>query len=147
MTSPTKVISRVQTQMLLEWMRRRQPRAYAGLARKFAPPQAVAGLWDSISSAGGKLVDGITNVLNSEGAQKLIGAATPFLQTKLEREQLKLNVQRVQAGMPPVDYPTGATPGYAYQFDPAASPVANIDWKWVGIGGAALLALLMLRRR
>lgn len=147
MTSPTKAVSRAHTQMLLQWMQRRQPRAYAHIVTKFAPPQQVAGLWDSLAAGAGKVVDGLTNVLNSDGAQKILGAATPFLQNKLERDQLKTNIQRVQAGFPPVDYPTGATPGYAYQFDPAASPVANINWTYVGLGVAGLAALFMLRPR
>jgi hypothetical protein len=153
MTSATKKAFTPQdTQRLLTWMKERQPKVYAGLVRRFTPAGQgpMAGIWDSITTAASSITSSVTNFLNSEGAAKLFTAATPFMQTELEKKQLALNLQRIQSGLPPQMYPTlpGATSMQPYGSMPTSwqEPQQPIPWGWIG-GGAAAIALLLLTRR
>lgn len=157
MTSATKKIGRAQTVKLLEWMQQVQPRVYAGLVRRFTPAtpaNQMNGIWDAITGMAGKVVDGVTNFVNSQGASNLITAAAPFLQTKLEKEQLQLQLQRMQAGLPPQTYgqpygtgsqlPSGQyIPGSMYPLETQQQEIPP----WVWIAGAGALGFLLLRRR
>lgn len=163
MTSATKHrITPRQTEQLLKVLQAQSPRVYAGLVRRFTPKgQQLSGLWDSITGIANTVVTGVTNFVNSQGASSLLTAATPFLQNRLERRQLELNLQRMQSGLPPQTYtPPPGTPGYmppatsypgvTYYPDPtqqpwpAAEPKA-IPWGWIA-GGAIGIGLVMSMR-
>lgn len=153
MTSATKkAFTPADTQRLLQWIKTAQPRVYTGLVRRFTPADRaqVAGIWDSITGAVSSIGNTVTNFLNSQGAEKLFQAAQPFLQTTLEKEQLKLNLQRMQSGLPPQYYPpasTSATSTLPYGTDPMLyqqQPPTQIPWGW--IGGGLLAAVLLFRR-
>lgn len=110
MPTATK-ITPAQTKRLLEWMQREQPKAFTGLVRRFTPKEQLSGIWDSISNIASGVVNSVTNFVNSQGAQSLLTAATPFLQTKLEKQQLELNIKRMQSGMAPQAYVPAYAPG------------------------------------
>lgn len=152
------VITRRQTEQLLRQLQAQQPHVYAGLVRRFTPKgQPLAGLWDSITGIASNVVSSVTNFVNSQGAQSLLTAATPFLQNKLEKKQLELNLQRMQSGLPPQTYapppaapPATSYPGatsYPYPGAPApsAEPAKAIPWGWIA-GGAIGIGLVMSMR-
>jgi hypothetical protein len=169
MTSPTKITA-AQTRQLLQWMEAAQPKVLTGLVRRFTPkgtplPKAqLSGFLDSLGTTASSVVNGITNFFNSNGAQAMMGAATPFLQTALEKQQLELNIKRMQSGLMPQAYAPGyapsAYPGYVppvstpgtyqpysgqlppgYPLPPQEKP---LPWGW--IGAAAGLGLLLMSR-
>jgi hypothetical protein len=147
-----KVITQGETQRLLAWIKVQQPRVYAGLLRRFTPPQQaqVAGIWDSITGAVSSISGGVTNFLNSQGADKLLSAAQPFLQNQIEKDQLKLNLRRLQAGLPIQTYPTTAAPAASTTSPapapaPSTQPTQQIPWGWIG-GGALAIGLLLSMR-
>jgi hypothetical protein len=153
MTSPTKqrIYTQADTQRLLAWIKASQPRVYTGLVRRFTPADRaqVAGIWDSITGAVSSIGNSVTNFLNSEGAGKLLTAAQPFLQTTLEKEQLKLNLQRMQSGLPIQYYPPaspGATSVLPYGTDPMLYQQPPKEIPWGLIGGGLLATVLLLRR-
>jgi hypothetical protein len=152
MTSATKSpgarVTREQTAQLLLWLRATQPKVYEGLVRRFTPA-GVSGIYDSISGAISKVADGVTNFFNSQGGQALVSAATPFLQTSLEKKQLQLNIQRMQNGLPIQQYP-GSQPdpfgnNSAY-FPQTSQQGVAVPWLWLGVGGLALGFLLSRKR-
>jgi hypothetical protein len=147
-----RVYTPKETQQLLSWIKGTNPRAYAGLVRRFTPNDRaqVAGIWDTIANAASSITSGVTTFLNSEGTQKLFNAAQPFLQSELEKKQLKLNLQRMQAGLPLQQYPTGAGSSVLpFGTDPLLweqqQQQRDIPWPWI-IGGAGLVLLLVMRR-
>lgn len=146
-----RVYSPKETQQLLAWIKSTNPKAYAGLVRRFSPNDRaqVAGIWDTVTSAASSITSGVTNFLNSEGAAKLFNAAQPFLQSELEKKQLQLNLQRMQAGLPIQQYPTAPAGSSVlpYGTDPLMfeQRKAEIPWPWI-IGGAGLVLLVALRR-
>lgn len=151
MTSATKGrVTRAQTEQLLAWMKANQPRVYEGLVRRFTAPSSVAGIFDSITGVIGKVADGMTNFFNSNGGQAVLTAATPFLQTSLEKKQLQLNLTRMQNGLPLQQYPASGQIdpfGNNQAFYPTSSPGAvTVPWLWLGIGGLGLGFLLSMRR-
>jgi hypothetical protein len=152
MTSPTKArVTRAQTEQLLAWMKATQPRVYAGLLRRFTPASSVSGLFDSITGIASKFVDSVTNFFNSNGGQAVLTAATPFLQTSLEKKQLQMNLTRMQNGLPMQQYPVGGQAPDPYGNNQAFFPTSSqsgvsVPWLWLGIGGLGL-GLLLSRRR
>ena len=150
MTSPTKLVGRAQTERLLKWMKQEQPRAYAGLVRRFTPKGELSGLLDSITGIAGRVVDSVTNFVNSQGAQSLLTAASPFLQTQLEKKQLELNIKRMQAGMLPQQYTPSYAPGVypgSMLPDSMLPQPKPIPWGWITGGALGIGALLMATRR
>lgn len=147
-----RVYTPKETQALLTWMKGSNPRAYAGLLKRFTPPDRaqVAGIWDAISGAASSVTNAVTGFLNSEGAAKLFNAAQPFLQSSLEKKQLQLNLSRMQAGLPIQYYPPGSTGGSAvlpYGTDPMLLPQQKeIPWGLITGAGIGLVLLLAFRR-
>jgi hypothetical protein len=142
---------RVQATQLLEWMRTRMPHVYRGVAGRFSTQQQLSGFWDSIGTVASSVVTGVTNFINTQGAEKLLQVAQPFIQNKLEKEQIALNLQRIQTGQPVKDYsePAAPLPGYGpapATPAPAAPAQREIPWGWIGGGAAGVALLLMLSR-
>lgn len=140
-----------QAAELLAWMRANQPRVYEGLARRFASrPSELSGLFDSLSTAFSSAVNAVGNFLGSQGGDKLLQAAQPFITTKLEKEQLQNQIKRLQAGLPLTAMPASAgvvnTQTYSgLPLAPFSIEAKPFPWLWVagGVGGGLLLMAMM----
>lgn len=146
-----KTTQREQAMQLLEWMRTRMPHVYRGVVGRFSTHQQLSGFWDSIGTVASSVVTGVTNFMNTQGAEKLLQVAQPFIQNKLEKEQIALNLRRIQTGQPVKDYavPVAPAPGYSTVPStpaPAVPEPTEIPWGWIG-GGAGAVALLLLATR
>lgn len=146
-----------QVKALLDWLQVNQPKVFRGLVERFTPPDAqMAGITDFLSNT----VNTVSNFVSSQGFDKILQAAQPFIDNRLQQEVLKYQVQRLQSGLP-LGSPTqiaaatqtsGVAPGSS-----AATPhvmPAEPFWKritplgWVAIlGGGGLVAAWMLGSR
>lgn len=142
MTRPTEV----KVRELFAWMERYQPQIYRGVVRRFAQPAQLAGIWDSIANVAGNAVKAASNFVSTQGLDKLLTAAEPFVKNELEKRQLALQVKRIAAGLPPTDPVTGAP----MPLTPApGTPPAVPQWVWfAGVaGGLGLLVMTVAGRR
>lgn len=123
---------------LLTVMRTKYPRVYRGFVNRFAPPAAgIGGIWDSISNVVSRTTTAISNFASSQGFDKLLTAAEPFLKSELEKRSLKLDIQRINAGLPVATAPTGEFP------TSESLPERRDPWPWV-IGVAGVVGIIVL---
>jgi len=138
-----------RVRQLFVWMQRYQPHIGAGLIRRFTPREQLAGLggiFDFIGTA----VQGVTNFAQTQGFDKLLTAAQPFIKNAAEKSALKVQLERIKAGLPPAAEATAAsspggqgTPGATPGGVPASEPWYKSPWVFVA-GGAALIGTAAL---
>jgi len=120
--------------LFLKWVNKTHPQMFASVAGD--PREALSGFMDSLSQ-------GLQTFLAE--APKLYGQ---YLTGKREIAAMKMNVERLKAGQPPIDPATGQpisqyTPGYGVP--PGSSFVDSVPtWAW--LAGAGLLAVLLFKR-
>lgn len=145
------------TRQLFAWLQRYQPRVFAGLVRRFTPrEQQLSGISDMLGSA----LNAASSFINSQGFEKVLTAAQPFIANRVEKEQLELQLTRIKNGLPPTapgsTSTAAATGGPGGPGDPSRGqapppPAAEreIPWGWIagGTAAAAGLALLLGGRR
>lgn len=135
-----------QVTELLAWMKVHMPRVYQGVARRFVAQGELGGFWDTLTNIGSKVASSVNSFVSSEGFDKLLNVASPFLQTELEKQQLKLQIERAQQGLPLQPYqPAYTTPaqqsGLTWPSVPATSQ-QSVPWLWIAGGiGVGLLVM------
>lgn len=115
----------------INWLRRKQPRAYQILIAQSAP----LGDWsDTISNVFSKITDTVTKL------------APTYIETKAQYELLKLNIARAKQGMMPVD----SLPGAVREADERGTTGGGFASglpSWAIPAGIAAIVLLFLLRR
>lgn len=141
--------------IFFRWLAANHPKIYAPVAREVSGAPQMAGLgWvdtliNAIAQVGGAVMAKKAADKNASSAKK---AAEADAAARVKTELLSINLQRAQAGLPPVDeygrviqsaqVPGLPTPTQAY----AAAQGPN--WYLIaGAGAAGLLALVLLGRR
>lgn len=130
----------------LTWLKDTHPKLYADAVEAPAgiAPAGVSGIFDTISDAVGKIDFGKI----SDGIAK---AGTAYLAVKSQKDLLKLNLARANSGLPPLDttdYGIAPTVRTEIDIDPRlASGLRDSMTMPLLIGGAALLLVLLLRKR
>ncbi len=126
----------VNEYLFLKWANKFNPAMFEAIVGD--PRDKLSGFMDSLST-------GLQSFLTE--APKVYGQ---YLQGKQQIDALKLNLQRAQAGLAPIDPATGqvitsATPGYNIPPGFARTGLDAVPtWAW--IAGAGLLALLILKK-
>lgn len=145
--APAEVKARLA---FLTWLKKDFPEVYKRAVvdshAELSPP-GVGGIFDSISSAIGKIDFG-------KLSENIVKAGTAVIAVKGQKDILKLNLERAKAGQPPID------PASMYT-TPTINTDINLDpsaRRWVDdslqsmqtpllIGGAALLLFILLRKK
>lgn len=125
----------VNEYLFLKWANKFNPAMFEAIVGD--PRQMLSGFMDSLSS-------GLQTFLSE--APKVYGQ---YLQGKQQIDALKLNLQRAQAGLAPIDPTTGqvitsGTPGYGIPPGVRSGLDAVPTWAW--LAGAGLLAVLILKK-
>lgn len=150
---------------LAQWIMVNEPQLFDALLAR--TPQSVGGIADIISNIGGGIASAAKNVgsflTTPEGMGALTGLTGVYLQSRMQKDALKIQIKQAQAGQPPAPIQTQPNPTTgstaAFYYPPNAAPIpltpqiaAQLMPKtnyvpWV-VGGVALslLALLLLRR-
>lgn len=139
---------------LLRWMQTNQPHVYAGLVNRFNPPGTnLHGLFDSISNLFSRTVETVSNFAGSQGFDKILTAAQPFLANKTQQSQLAMQIKAAQAGvqmpgqqqsqqggsnMPAPSAPATASTGFSFGSVP--------PWAWALLAAGGAWALSGKRR-
>lgn len=154
---------------LAEWIAQHEPQLFAALTREagtaLSVPGKLGGITDWLSSIGTGVTSAVKNVgtflTSSQGLATLGTLGGAYLQTKSQQNVLATQVALAQAGMAPapIAYTPGAngvntpiylptqqtvTPGLLAQLQPSFLQRNGI---WLALGGAGILALLLLRSR
>lgn len=149
---------------LARWLAVNQPKVFEALVAKSRQHQ-LNGVTDFLKSVGtsfGSAVKSVGSFLSSKDGMATLGAIGGiYLQTKAQKDALKLQVQLAQAGQPLANIQsTGPTPsaspiyvdpatGAAYPFTSSLAQQLRPKTNWMPIligGGLAIALIFMLRR-
>lgn len=118
----------------LEWLAKTHPQLYQRIVGKIDVPVGLSGFADSLSNVFSTVTESLPKL------------AETYVTTKAQLEQLKLNLQRAQAGLTPIDVsgaPLPLAPEPQGDVFTLPSP-GGISPMWLVLGGLA--AFLFLRR-
>jgi hypothetical protein len=155
---------RQNRELFFRWLAKNHPVLYAPVAREVsgAPGMGALGWVDSLINAiaqvGGAVMAKKAADKQSDAAKKQAANDAAARADALKVELLNINLQRAQAGLPPVDeygrvlqsaqVPALPSPAHAAQVAQSYAAYASINWPIVaGAGAAGLLALYLLSRR
>jgi hypothetical protein len=150
---------------LAQWIMVNEPELFNALLAR--TPQSVSGFADILSTVVGGVTSAAKNVgsflASDKGLEALSGLGAVYLQTRMQKDAMKIQIAQAQAGQPPAPIQTATTTsgttGAFYYPSPASAPVpvtqelvdrftpAKSMWPWIA-GGVVLLfgAALALRR-
>lgn len=146
------VSTKQRVERLLEAIKRDHPKVFIGLANRFAPPgapapQALQGIGDIFAST----VNAVSNFVGSQGFDKLLTAASPFIANKVQQQQLGIQIKAAQAGVMVPQAATIQSGAYGSVVIPGAMPQPSMfggnALPWILGGGALLLFVLMSGKR
>lgn len=150
---------------LAQWIMVNEPQLFDALLAR--TPQSVSGIADILSNIGGGVATAAKNVgsflASDAGMSTLSSLGGMYLQTRMQKDALKIQVKQAQQGLPPAPIQTqgnpmtGTTSAYYYPQGQAPIPLtpqltAQLLPKtnylpWLVGGGAFLLVTLLLARR
>lgn len=138
-------VMQAKVRKLMVYLEKKKPHIYRGLVTRFTQPQELKGIFDFVGSIASKTVDAMSNFASSNGFDKILTAASPFLANKAEKDQLEIQIKRVNAGLAPTDTPQSPAPS-APTTEPVATGIAAWPlWAKVagGVAGVAGLGWLI----
>jgi len=151
-------VMQAKVRKLMGYLEKKKPHIYRGLVTRFTQPtdipavQSMAGIFDFVGSIASKTVDAMSNFASSNGFDKILTAASPFLANKAEKEQLEIQIKRVGAGLDPEGKPTTTQPAPSTTAPAATGIEAWPMWAKVaggvaGVAGIGWLISMLTRRR
>lgn len=151
-------------EQLAEWIATEQPQLFAALQQAVARSPGVGGITDILSSIGAGVSSAVKNVgsflTSTKGLETLGALGSTYLATKTQQNVLQTQVALAQAGYSPAPItnvmgPNGTmVPIYQPTQQPvSAAMLAQLQPSFIerygiylALGGAAILALFLLRR-
>lgn len=147
-----------------QWLMVNEPQLFEALLAR--TPQSLHGFADILSNIGGGIASAAKNVgsfLTSEDGMKTLGSlSTVYLQTRMQKDAMKIQLAQAQQGLPPQPIqtqPTASGQVGAFYYPPNAAPIPVTpqlaaqfiprDYTPWYIGGGVLLlfGFLMSQRR
>lgn len=149
---------------LAQWMMVNEPALFNALLAR--TPQSLNGIGDILSNIAGGVTTAAKNVgsflASKDGMEALAGLSTVYLQSRMQKDALAVQVKLAQAGQPPAPIQTAQTTSGqigAFYYPPNSAPIPVTPsvaqqlmpprevWPWALGGGFLFLGLLFALRR
>ncbi len=147
-----------------QWLMVNEPHLFNALLAR--TPQSLHGWTDILSSVGGGIASAAKNVgsflVSENGMKALSGLSGVYLQTRMQKDALKIQMTQAQRGLPPapvqtqIDPSTGQVAAYYYPQNAAPVPLTPTVarqllpppqyWPYAIGAGVLLLAAFFMRR-
>lgn len=137
------------------WLKANMPDVYRAFERRFAGELSGLGyemddlaFWSSIGSALSTVASGVNQFVQSGGFQSVVQAASPFIQTHIEKKAFETQLQRAMQNAPPaVTVPVEIPTATGTRTVPMVKSDTLTEWMPWLIAGGVLFTLLILTLR